>query len=77
MITRDNLKEVVNQLDQKDKKRLLNSLKEYTVLILHVFNVGSYTQLILTDNYTRYQNVSNDGNCILETSEVQNILNSL
>jgi len=75
MITRDNISEVVNQLSDKDKKRLTNTDKEYAVLILHIFNTGSVTQLKLTNNYVRYQNVSNGGNCILDASEVLNYIN--
>lgn len=74
MITQDNLKEVINQLDNKDKRRIELSMKEYCVLFLHSFNVGSYTEIVLTDNFNKYKNVSNNGNCILETSEVLNIL---
>ncbi len=70
MITRQNISEVVNQLSDKDKSRLDNSDKEYCVLELSIFNTGSITHMKLTDNYTRYQNISNYGNCILERSEV-------
>lgn len=77
MITRDNLKDVINLLDSKDKKRVLNSDKEYTVLYLHVFNVGSYATVRLTDDYNRYQNVSNNGDVILYTEEVQDLIKDL
>lgn len=66
MITRENFKEVLNSLSDKDKKRILKSDKEYLVLFLHVFNVGSYATCILTNDYNRYKNVSNNGNCILQ-----------
>ena len=65
MITIENLKEVVKSLSDKDKTRILKSDKEYIVIILHVFNVGSYATCILTNDFNRYKNVSNDGNCIL------------
>ena len=74
MITRDNLKEVIFQISEKDKRRILKTFKEFTVLKLHVFNSGSYTEVILTDNYTKFQNVGNNGNCILDTQEIINIL---
>ena len=70
MITTDNLTSVINQLPEKDKRRILKSDKEYCVLELHIFNAGSYTSCILTNNYDRYKNVSNHGNCILDTWEV-------
>jgi len=74
MITRDNLKEVINSLDEKDKKRLLNTNKEYTVLELHIFNAGYFVTCKLTNDFNRYKNVSNYGNCILYTSEVIELL---
>lgn len=77
MITRENLNEVINSLSDKDKKRVLNSSKEYTVLYLHVFNVGSYVTIRLTNDYNRYKNVSNFGDAILYTEEVQDLINKL
>ena len=75
MITRDNINEVVNSISTKDLNRLKNSNKEYCVLTLHTFNVGSYATIQLTNDYDRYKNVSNRGNVILETSEVLTFLN--
>lgn len=77
MITRENLTEVINQIQEKDKERILRSMKEYCVLSLHIFNSGSTTEIRLTNDYVRYQNVSNDGNCILPTDEVIEVLESL
>ena len=77
MITKDNLKDVINSLSEKDKKRVLNSSKEFTVLYLHTFNVGSYVTIRLTDDYNRYKNVSYNGNAILYTQEVQDLIKGL
>ena len=77
MITRDNLKDVINSISDKDKKRVLNSNKEFTVLYLHVFNVGSYVTIRLTDDYNRYKNVSYNGDAILYTKEVQDLIKGL
>ena len=77
MITKDNLKDVINSLSEKDKKRVLNSSKEFTVLYLHVFNVGSYATVRLTNDYNRYKNVSNNGDAILYTQEVQDLIKGL
>lgn len=74
MINRENLKDVVLSLDNKTKNRILNTDKEYTVLILSIFNIGATVKAKLTDNYQRYQNASNNGNAILETEEVRNII---
>lgn len=68
MITRDNFKDVLKLISQKDIKRIKKSDKEYIVLMFHVFNVGSYVSVILTNDYNRYKNVSYNGNCILELS---------
>jgi hypothetical protein len=76
MITRENLSEIIKSLNQKEIKRLKNSNKEYCVIYLHVFNTGAYATIKLTDNFNRYQYVSNNGNCIIETQEVINILNN-
>ena len=77
MITRDNLNDVINSLSEKDKKRVLNSNKEFTVLYLHVFNTGGYVTIRLTDDYNRYKNVSNNGDAILYTEEVQDLIKGL
>ena len=69
MITRENIIEVIKNLSNKDKKRLKNTSKEYAVLRLHCFNVGCIIELILTNDFIRYQNVSNEGNCILDTND--------
>ena len=75
MITRDNLKEVINTLNAKDLNRIKNSTKEYAVIYLHLFNIGSYATIKLTNNYDRYKNVSNNGDVILELSDVLNLIN--
>ena len=74
MITQDNLHDVISSLSNKDKKRILNSQKEYTILELHIFNAGHFVTARLTNDYNRYKNVSNDGNAILSTEEVQNLI---
>ena len=74
MITRKNLNEVVNSLSTKDKKRILNSEKEYVVLYLHICNSGSYITIRLTDDFNRYKNVSNNGDAILYTEEVKDLI---
>ena len=69
MITRNNLQDVIRTIDVRDQNRIRKSTKEYVVLILHTFNVGSYVQVILTDDYNRYKNVSSNGNCILSIDD--------
>ena len=77
MITRNNLKDVVNSFSDDEKKRVLNSNKEYTVLYLHIFNAVYFTTVHLTDDYNRYKNVSNFGDAILYTEEVQDLIKDI
>ena len=77
MITRNNLRNVVNLLSEKDKKRVLNSNKEYAVLCLHIFNIGCNVTVRLTNNYNRYKNVYKSGAAILYTEEIQDLINGL
>lgn len=51
MITKDNYKDVIKAITPKDKKRILNSVKEYCILQIHIFNVGYYVTVKLTNNY--------------------------
>ena len=74
MITHENFTLVVQSLSDKDKRRILNSNKEFCVLILHVFNAGHTVNCICTNNYIRYQNAGNNGNAIVPIEEVAEIL---
>lgn len=65
MITRENLKDIIKNLPSNAKNRIRHTNKEYVVLELHVFNTGSYATAKLTNNFMRYRNVSNNGNCII------------
>ena len=77
MITRENYKDVLSMLDTMQWRRLANEKYEYVVLELHAFNVDSFVTIKLTNDFNRYQNVSNYGNAILEREEVFNDLNSI
>ena len=77
MITRENFKDVLKSLSDKDKKRVLNSYKEFTVLYLYIFNTGCRVTIRLTNDYNRYKNVSNNGSAILYTEEVQDLIKDL
>ena len=78
MITRENLREVIDSLDDKTKKRILSSEKYYVVLTLHIFNVGAYATARLTNDYGRYnQHAWKHGNCVLCIEDVQSILQDL
>ena len=74
MITAENLQDVINSLSKKDKKRVLNSEKEFTVLCLHVFNTGAFATIHLTNDYNKYKNVSDKGDALLYTEEVQTLI---
>ena len=64
-----NLAEVIASLTAKDKKRIHSSTKEYVVIELHTFNVGSWASVKLTNDYNRHKNVSNHCGCILDTDD--------
>lgn len=49
MITRENLKEVLELLPSDSIEECCNGCKEYVKLILHVSNIGSYATLEETD----------------------------
>lgn len=69
MITYDNINDVIKLMSNKDIKRLKNSDKEYVVLYLSVFNTGCVLHITLTNDFNRYKNVGNNGNCILEIND--------
>jgi len=77
MITKENLKDVLNQISLQDKIKIIDSNKEYCVVELHVFNVGSYTSIKLIDDIDseKFDQLVSNGNCLLETQEVIDILN--
>lgn len=77
MITRENLREVIDSLDDKTKKRILSSEKYYVVLTLHISNAGAYATARLTNDYGRYQHAWKRGDCILCIEDVQSILRNL
>lgn len=77
MITRENLREVIDSLDDKTKRRILTSEKYYVVLTLHVFNVGAYATAKLTNDYGRHKHAWKRGNCILCIEDVRSILEDL
>ncbi len=77
MITRENLREVIDSLPDKTKKRILTSEKYYVVLELHVFNTGAYATAKLTNDYGRHKHAWKHGNCILCIEDVQSILRDL
>ena len=74
MITKENLKEVVSSITPKDVKRLNSTNKEYCVIYLNIYNSGFSVFITLTNDYCKYQNVSDVGNCILEVNEVLELL---
>ena len=50
MITHENLRDVIDSLSDKTKRRILSSEKYYVVMTLHVFNVGAYATARLTND---------------------------
>lgn len=69
MITYENIQEVVNMITPKDRKRMQNTSKEYIVLYLSYSNCCAWVTITLTNDFNRYKNVANNGNCILELED--------
>lgn len=74
MITHSNYKEVLSLIRKKDLKRLINSCKQYVVIYLSCSNCCAWVNITLTNDFIRYQYVSNNGNCILD---IDNVLKDL
>ena len=75
MITKDNIKDIILNLSNKDKKRIKNTNKDYIVLILNIFNAGYFIDVICTNDYMRYEHEISNGNCILSSDdEIFNII---
>ena len=75
MITRQNLKEVINALSNDDKALIMSDQEhEYTELELCVFNTGIVVYATLTNSLDRMESLNETGDVILETEEIQNIL---
>ena len=74
MITRDNLKAVINLLPKKKKEKILADTREYCVLYLYCSNGGCWANAWLTNNYERYQHVSDDGNVVVRTNYAKSVL---
>lgn len=70
MSTFNIIKAVLSNTTEKDKKRILSTNKEFIVCDVSVFNAGSVIVVKCTDDYNRYQNISNDGYSFIMESEV-------
>lgn len=73
MITRENFEDVLASITPKDKKRINNSTKEYCIITLHVFNVGSFVTIKLTDTFKNVDYTS----AIFETYDIQERLTEI
>ena len=76
MLNREILKEVVNSLDEETKELLKEQvyIKEYALLSLHVFNVGSYATIddITDDIPLDYE--SNGNNAYITIGELVELI---
>lgn len=70
MIDEYNLNKAVIQLSDSDKKKVINSQKEYCVLYSNISNVGTPQKIRLTNDYARHRNVHKDGHLFIETEDV-------
>ena len=75
MKTRDNLKSVILSISETDKALILKDTDhEYTEIELCIFNAGYVVYTMLTNSLARLEQLASEGNCTLETEEIQNIL---
>ena len=56
MITKENLKEVLSDLSNKEVSEAINNDGDYVLIVLHVFNVGTYTTITSLDYNTTLKN---------------------
>ena len=68
--SREVLTNVVNCLDQRTKKRVLNTLKQYVIIELHIFNTGYFVTAKVTNKYIE----SEHPKFLFLTEEIQQIL---
>ena len=73
MITRHNLNEIINQISNDDKKCILKSSREYTMIDVSFFNVGISISIgLLSDLPSDYDEKIKSGKVVLlETNEEQ------
>lgn len=74
MITRENYKDILKMITKKDIKRIMQANKDYCVIEFHCTNNSAWVTIKLTNDYNRYKNVSNYGNCIFD---IDNFVNDL
>ena len=72
MITNlEELKNVLSTLNSIELKRIKNTDKEFIIISLHVFNVGYYATIKLTN---KYKNCT-DPDYLFYTDEIKKMLN--
>jgi len=74
MITRENLKAVINLLPAKKKEKILADTREYCALYLYAGATGCWSYAWLTNNYERFSHIKNDGNVVVRTDYVKSVL---
>jgi hypothetical protein len=63
MITRNNLKEVLEDLETEEIQAALESEKDYIGVRTHIFNAGWYAEITALDSYSKKYPI-NGGFCI-------------
>ncbi len=75
MKTFNSIKLILSNATEKDRNRILSTNKEFIVCEVSVFNAGSVIVVRCTNDYNRYQNVSNDGySFIMEAEVIKNMI---
>lgn len=72
MLTHENFEQSLNELlSIKDKNRVIKSNKEFCIITLHTFNVGSIMTIRLTNTYKECEHP----NYIVYTNDIQYKIN--
>lgn len=70
------LEDKISEANIGDLLRVVYTDKEYAVFDISVFNIGSVTRVICTNNWEKYQNIGDDGYSFiipLYTEEIETI----
>jgi hypothetical protein len=76
MITKYNLKELIQTIDSKTIQDVLNSNEDFILLECHTFNVGSFAT-IESMNYSEEVEASANGNLFMDKDSFQSLCDEL
>ena len=69
MITQDNIKEIIQGLNEEQKAIIKNTDKEYIKIELCISNTGSIVTLTPTNSLDDIEELASIGDCILDIND--------